>query len=172
MKMKWAQFPMLTVAGLALAGASNPSGAGEQAQAQMMNAEGGSVGVVMLGETPHGTLLHARLENLPEGAHAFHVHAVGKCEAPFKSAGGHFNPDGKMHGIHSEGGMHVGDMPNIHVPASGNLEIEILNTRLRLDASLFDDDGAAIVIHEGPDDYVSDPAGAAGARIACGVIGK
>ena len=172
MKMKVARFTMTMVAGLALAGASLASGAGEQAKAQMMNAEGGSVGVVMLSATPHGTLLHAKLQNLPEGAHAFHVHAVGKCEAPFKSARGHFNPDGKMHGIESEGGMHVGDMPNIHVPASGSLEIEILNIQLRLDASLFDEDGAAIVIHEGPDDYQSDPAGAAGPRIACGVVGK
>ena len=68
--------------------------------------------------------------------------------------------------------MHAGDMPNIHVPASGALEIEVLNTLLRLDDALFDEDGAAIVIHEGPDDYVTDPAGAAGPRIACGVIGK
>ena len=172
MKMKLAHLTKIAVAGLALTAISHTSEAGDQAQAQMMNAEGGSVGVVMLSETPHGTLLHAQLQNLPEGAHAFHVHAVGECEAPFKSAGGHFNPEGKMHGIQSEGGMHVGDMPNIHVPASGNLEIEILNSRLSLDASLFDEDGAAIVIHEGPDDYHSDPAGAAGARIACGVIGK
>lgn len=172
MKQKLTRFTMIATAGLVLAGAPHASGASEPAQAQLMNADGGSVGIVTLSETPHGTLLHARLENLPEGAHAFHVHAVGKCEAPFKSAGGHFNPDGKMHGIQSEGGMHAGDMPNIHVPASGSLEIEILNTRLRLDGSLFDDDGAAIVIHEGADDYHSDPAGAAGARIACGVIGK
>ena len=169
MKRKSGPLTMM-LAGLALVAAAPGVGAGEPAQAQMMNAEGGSVGVVTLNETPHGTLLHARLQNLPEGAHAFHVHAVGKCEAPFKSAGGHFNPGDKMHGLHSEEGMHAGDMPNIHVPASGSLEIEILNTQLRLDASLFDDDGAAIVIHEGPDDYVSDPAGAAGSRIACGVI--
>ena len=68
--------------------------------------------------------------------------------------------------------MHVGDMPNIHVPESGALEIEVLNAHLMLDAVLFDDDGAAIVIHEGPDDYITDPAGAAGPRIACGVIMK
>ncbi len=161
------------LAGAALASLTfQTAGAADQARAAMANAKGESVGEVVLSQTPHGTLLHARLTGLPAGAHAFHVHAVGKCEAPFKSAGGHFNPDGAKHGIHAEGGMHVGDMPNIHVPESGALEIEVLNARLMLDASLFDADGAAIVIHAGPDDYKSDPAGAAGPRIACGVIAK
>ncbi len=161
------------LAGAALAVAViQTAGAAEQARAAMANAQGGSVGEVVLSQTPHGTLLHAKLTGMPPGAHAFHVHAVGKCEPPFKSAGGHYNPGGQKHGIHAEGGMHVGDMPNIHVPESGALEIEVLNARLMLDAALFDDDGAAIVIHEGPDDYMSDPAGAAGSRIACGVIMK
>ena len=160
----------ILVAGIALVAASQTAGAGEQAQAAMMNANGESVGAVTLSATPQGTLLHATLENLPAGAHAFHVHAVGVCEPPFKSAGGHFNPEGKKHGINNPEGMHAGDMPNIHVPASGALEIEVLNTLLSLDDTLFDEDGAAIVIHEGPDDYVTDPAGAAGPRIACGVI--
>lgn len=160
----------ILVAGLALVAASQTASAAEQARAAMMNANGESVGAVTLTATPHGTLLHATFENLPAGPHAFHVHAVGTCEPPFKSAGGHFNPTGTKHGITSAEGMHVGDMPNIHVPDSGALEIEVLNTQLRLDGALFDEDGAALVIHDGPDDYVSDPAGAAGPRIACGVI--
>ena len=160
----------ILAAGFALVAATHAASAAEQASAAMMNANGESVGAVTLRETPQGTLLHAKLENLPAGAHAFHVHAVGVCEPPFKSAGGHFNPGGAKHGIDSAEGMHAGDMPNIHVPESGALEIEVLNTQLHLDASLFDEDGAAIVIHEGPDDYASDPAGAAGPRIACGVI--
>ena len=158
-------------AGIALAGAAIQSaGAAGQARADLMDPQGMSVGEIALSQTPQGTLLHAKLRNLPPGAHAFHVHAVGKCEPPFKSAGGHFNPEGKKHGILAAEGMHVGDMPNIHVPTSGELEIEILNARLKLDAGLFDSDGAAIVIHAGPDDYMTDPAGAAGPRIACGVI--
>ena len=160
----------ILVAGLALVAASHAASAAEQASAAMMNANGESVGSVTLRATPQGTLLHATLENLPAGAHAFHVHAVGVCESPFKSAGGHFNPEGKKHGINNPEGMHAGDMPNIHVPDSGALEIEVLNALLRLDDALFDEDGAAIVIHDGPDDYVSDPAGNAGPRIACGVI--
>ena len=160
----------ILLAGLALVAATHAASAAEQASAQMMSANGESVGSVTFRATPHGTLLHATLENLPAGAHAFHVHAVGVCEPPFKSAGSHFNPTGAKHGIESAEGVHAGDMPNIHVPESGALEIEVLNTLLHLDASLFDEDGAAIVIHDGPDDYVSDPAGAAGPRIACGVI--
>ncbi len=162
----------ILLTGLALVAATHAASAAEQASAEMMNANGESVGAVTLRETPQGTLLHADLENLPAGAHAFHVHAVGVCEPPFKSAGGHFNPTGAKHGIESAEGVHAGDMPNIHVPESGALEIEVLNTQLRLDAALFDEDGAAIVIHDGPDDYVTDPAGAAGPRIACGVISQ
>jgi len=163
----------IAAAGVVLAAlAVQPAAATDRARAAMKNAKGESVGEVVLRRTQHGTLLHARLSNLPTGTHAFHVHAIGKCTPPFKSAGGHFNPDGKKHGFDSSEGMHAGDMPNIHVPASGSLEIEILNTFLELGPALFDGDGAAIVIHAGPDDYRSDPAGAAGARIACGVIGK
>jgi len=161
--------PALLIAA-ALVAAAGTANATEQASAAMMNANGESVGSVTMRATPQGTLLHAKLENLPAGAHAFHVHAVGVCEPPFTSSGGHFNPGGAKHGFDSAEGMHAGDMPNIHVPASGVLEIEVLNTLLKLDATLFDADGVAIVIHDGPDDYVSDPAGAAGPRIACGVI--
>ena len=146
--------------------------AADQVPVTMLNASGDVVGKVMLHETTHGTLLHARFTNLPPGPHAFHVHDVGICEPPFTSAGGHFNPTNVKHGIMNSEGVHAGDMPNIHVPANGALEIEVLNTMLRLDDSLFDADGAAIVIHEGPDDYVTDPAGAAGPRIACGVISR
>lgn len=140
------------------------------AVAWMHDQQGNSVGSVRLRQTPHGTLLHARLAFMPPGTHAYHVHGVGQCTPPFKSAGGHYNPDSSGHGILDDDGMHIGDMPNIHVPAAGVLEIEILNSRLQLDERLFDADGAALVIHEGPDDYRSDPAGAAGPRIACGVI--
>ena len=142
----------------------------QTASASLMNADGQSVGQVGLTQTPHGVLLSASLWNLPSGTHAFHVHAVGKCETPFKSAGGHFNPKRKKHGISRKGGMHVGDMPNVHVDANGTLTIEGLNKKLALDDALFDADGAAIVMHAGADDYKSDPAGAAGPRIACGVI--
>lgn len=145
--------------------------AAQTAEAALTSPEGESLGTVTLRPTPYGTLLHAKLTGLPPGVHAFHVHETGTCEPPdFKSAGGHFNPAETGHGFLDDDGVHVGDMPNIHVPDSGALEIEVFNAALVLDDALFDDDGAAIVIHEGADDYETNPAGAAGARIACGVI--
>lgn len=159
-----------TLASLALVAVMAAASAAAAAEATMKDAKGKDVGTVTLSDTPHGTLLHAQLKGLPAGAHAFHVHAVGKCEPPFKSAGGHYNPDGKKHGHLAGDGMHAGDMPNLHVPSAGAIEIEVLNTRVKLDDALFDADGAAVVIHAGADDYKSDPAGEAGDRIACGVI--
>ncbi|MCB9929798.1 MAG: superoxide dismutase family protein [Alphaproteobacteria bacterium] len=157
------------LAAAALAGFVSSASA---ATAMLKDPKGNAVGTVELTQLPHGVLLHAQLMNLPEGTHAFHVHGVGKCEPPFKSAGGHYNPTGAKHGLASDMGAHAGDMPNIHVPASGKLDVEVFNSQLALDDKLFDADGAAIVIHQGADDYTSDPAGAAGPRIACGVITK
>ncbi len=138
--------------------------------AELHDADHRIVGEVLLHDTPHGTLIRARLLDLPPGTHAFHIHAVGQCEPPFTSAGGHYNPDGKAHGIMSPEGLHAGDMPNIHVPASGQLDIEVLNPRVRVAELLEQEEGTALVIHEGADDYATDPAGGAGPRIACGVI--
>ena len=162
-------------AGLALSGGTNKANAMmEGAKADLINPDGKGVGSVTLEQTPNGVLLTAKLENLPAGEHAFHVHAVGKCEPPFKSAEGHYNPDGKMHGILTDGGLHAGDMPNVYVPASGALTIEVLNPNITLAKgrpnSVFDADGSAIVMHMKGDDYKSQPSGAAGGRIACGVI--
>ncbi len=140
------------------------------ALARMHDADGNSVGTVELRPSPFGTMLHLRLAFLPPGVHAFHVHETGECVPPFKSAGGHYNPDGSDHGLMDDDGRHAGDMPNIHVPSTGMINVEVFNDELRLDDRLFDGDGAAIVIHEGPDDYATNPAGAAGPRIACGVI--
>lgn len=140
------------------------------ATAELHDKNGEPVGTVTLEDTPHGVLMHAKLTNLPAGTHGFHIHAVGKCEPPFDSAGGHFNPLEAEHGFRSTRGPHPGDLPNIHVPESGVLEIEIMASEVRFDDDLFDDDGSAIVIHAGPDDYETDPAGDAGPRIACSVI--
>jgi Cu-Zn family superoxide dismutase len=145
------------------------------ATAELKNAAGAVVGQATLTETPHGVLIRTTLTNIPAGVHAFHIHAVGVCEPPFTSAGGHFNPAGKQHGLRNAMGMHAGDMPNIEVPASKQLTFEKLATGVTLGAganSLFDADGSALMIHDHADDYSSDPAGDAGPRIACGVIVK
>jgi Cu-Zn family superoxide dismutase len=154
--------------------ASAPQALAQSASAPLKDTHGKEVGSVNLTQTPHGVLINVAVKGLPPGEHAFHVHAIGKCEPPFTSAGGHFDPGGKKHGILAAGGHHAGDMPNLHVPQDGNLTVEILNTDITLDKdkpnSVFDADGSAVVIHAKGDDYKSDPAGDAGGRIACGVI--
>lgn len=142
-------------------------------QSQMHDRDGNTVGAVILSETPSGVLLHARLAGLPPGVHAFHIHETGVCEPPFDSAGGHLTAENaNAHGYLVADGPHLGDMPNIHIPASGQLEIEVMTGLSAMSSEVFDSDGAALVIHEGADDYRSQPSGAAGPRIACGVIEK
>ena len=163
---------LLALLGVALV-ASLPAHA-QTAKAALKDQIGKDVGTVQFVETPHGVLLRLALKGAVPGEHAFHIHAVGKCEAPFTSAGGHFNPAGKKHGLAVAEGAHAGDMPNLHIPPTGELMVEVLNGMVTLAKgkpnSVFDADGSAIIIHAGVDDYKSDPTGNAGDRIACGVI--
>jgi len=146
----------------------------QTAKASLKDATGKDVGTVQLVQTPHGVLLRMSLKGVASGEHAFHIHAVGKCEAPFTSAGGHFNPASRKHGMEAADGAHAGDMPNLFIPANGELRIDVANHMITLAKgqpnSVFDADGSAIIIHAGPDDYKTDPAGNAGDRIVCGVI--
>lgn len=154
--------------------------AAETASAEIKNAKGEKVGDAVLEETPHGVLVTVELSNLPPGAHAFHIHEHGKCDpaagpkGPFTSAGGHLNPEGKKHGIKSHEGKHEGDLPNVSVGPDGKGKAQFLAeaATLKKDAknSLLDADGTSLVLHAKEDDHMSDPAGAAGDRIACGVI--
>jgi Cu-Zn family superoxide dismutase len=146
----------------------------QTAKATLKNADGASVGSADLIQVSDGVLLKLALKGIPAGTHAVHVHAVGKCEPPFTTAGGHFNPDNKKHGMMATDGHHAGDMPNLVVPASGELGVEVVNTAITLDKgkpnSVFKPEGTALIIHAAPDDYKTDPTGDAGGRIACGVI--
>ncbi len=150
--------------------------AADAASAKMIGADGKPLGTLSLAQTAGGVLIRGELKGLPSGTHAFHIHAVGKCEPPFASAGGHFNPTHRPHGFETPAGGHAGDMPNLHVPASGDVTVETINDRVTLangkPNSLFGGAGTAFVIHAGSDDYKSDPAGNAGSRIACGVIAE
>lgn len=145
------------------------------AAAVLKDAAGAEVGTATFTETPVGVLIAAELKGLPPGVHGFHLHETGKCEPPFETAGDHFNPTSAEHG-YVEGGPHAGDMPNVHVPESGALTIEVLNTEISLEEdsleSLFDDDGSAILVHAHADDYRTQPSGEAGDRIACGIVEK
>lgn len=146
------------------------------ANAVLIDPDGKEIGNVAISELAQGLRIFAQAEGLPPGVHAFHIHETGACEQPdFQSAGGHYNPTGMQHGWDNPEGPHAGDFPNVHVHEDGKLAVEYFTASLTLgegDTTLFDDDGSAVVVHEGADDYQSDPAGHAGARIACGVISQ
>ena len=146
----------------------------KMAAAELIDIQGKTVGYATLVEGPDGVEIAVQVHDMPQGLHGFHIHAVGKCETPdFKSAGGHFNPFGKKHGLKNPEGSHAGDMPNLLVGPDGTASEVVLAPQESLGPgknSLFGPDGTALVIHAGTDDQMTDPAGDAGARIACGVI--
>jgi Cu-Zn family superoxide dismutase len=147
------------------------------AKADIMDPTGKKIGTATLMETRSGVRIALEASGLTPGVHAFHVHEKGSCQGPdFKSAGGHFNPEHKAHGMQNPKGHHVGDLSNITVGQDGTVKTEILARDLTLRPkdphSAFRSGGTSLVIHEKADDEKSDPAGNAGNRIACGVIEK
>lgn len=147
------------------------------ATAQLTNAAGQVVANATFRQLSDGVVIDVVAANLTPGSHGIHIHTVGTCEpsgaTAFASAGGHFNPAARQHGLHNANGPHAGDLPNIDIDAQGKGTLHFVNNRVTLTAgpqSLLDTDGSALVIHAGVDDQTSDPAGNSGARIACGVI--
>lgn len=142
------------------------------ATATLHDLAGRNVGSVTLTDTYAGVLITGDVNGIGLGGHAIHIHAVGKCEPPFTTAGAHFNPTNHQHGFKNPQGPHLGDLPNLDTPAAGRLRFDILAPGVTLTGAnaLLDADGASIVIHSSHDDYASDPAGNSGSRIACGVI--
>jgi Cu-Zn family superoxide dismutase len=144
----------------------------------LASASGDVLGTVRLLQEAGGTRVVATIKGLPAGEYAIHLHAVGSCVGPdFASAGGHFNPERRQHGLANPAGSHQGDLPNIVVAAGadgftqGSIDTVRPDLRLRDGAfPLFDADGATVIVHAGPDDMKTDPAGNAGPRLLCGVV--
>ena len=146
----------------------------QSARAQLRDARANVVGTATLSELPGGVRVTLRVNGLKPGDHGFHIHAVGRCEPPdFTSAGAHFNPYGKHHGLANPDGPHAGDFPNLDVGADGTGSLDTTDSLVTLKEgpnSLFPPGGTPLIIHVDPDDEKTDPAGNSGARVACGVI--
>jgi len=150
---------------------------GGSAKADIQNNRGEKVGTAMLSPAENGVRISLDVSKLSPGMHGIHIHNVGKCDPPdFSTAGPHFNPTPKKHGLQNPEGPHAGDMKNLTVGSDGTAHIEFVDTLVSLadgvPNSLFHPNGTALVIHVDPDDEMTDPSGKSGARIACGVISK
>jgi Cu-Zn family superoxide dismutase len=161
------------VAGCAT-GARAASEASPMAWAELRNASGASVGSALLRQENGRVRIVVQASGLAPGRHGIHVHSVGQCEAPaFQSAGAHFNPHSKKHGLESPDGPHGGDLPDLEADANGRVEYVAITDRVTLSSgptSIFDADGSALVIHQQPDDQRTDPSGNSGDRILCGQL--
>ncbi|MBP1155532.1 MULTISPECIES: superoxide dismutase family protein [unclassified Paenibacillus] len=147
----------------------------ESVLVELLGTQGQRIGQAKLTQVDEGVRIEVESSNLTPGPHGFHVHENGKCEQPdYQSAGGHFNPLGQKHGVGHPQGSHAGDLPNLEVDQEGKVKLDYVAKQLTLESnqpnSLLKDGGTSLVIHEKADDNVTEPAGNAGARIACGVI--
>ncbi|MEI9931566.1 MAG: superoxide dismutase family protein [Rhizomicrobium sp.] len=145
------------------------------AVAHMKTLDGGDAGTVDFAQTNHGVMLTFDLHGLPPGTHGIHIHTSGNCDAKtkFTSAGPHFMTEQKNHGFLVKGGPHPGDLPNQYAAADGTLHASTISNMFALGngkKSIFDHDGASIIVTSKGDDYTSQPQGNSGDRIACGVI--
>jgi Cu-Zn family superoxide dismutase len=139
---------------------------------------GASRGAGVLWQDPDGRVhLELRLVGLPPGSHGIHFHTVGRCEGTgptaFSTAGAHFNPRGRRHGLSSVDGPHAGDLPNVTVQSNGSAQYNQTTDRISLTTgatNILDANGTALIVHVAPDDQITDPSGNSGVRIACGVV--
>ncbi|MEH6701951.1 superoxide dismutase family protein [Parasphingorhabdus sp.] len=164
----------LLAAGCAQEGESPGEVSGNVARAGLVGADQTQYGEVIVAQGDNGLLVNISAKGMSPGPHGVHIHETGKCEGPdFKSAGGHWNPAGKAHGLDNPQGAHAGDFFNLDIGADGTGALEAMVPGATLkdgDKALLDADGAAFVVHEGADDLKTDPSGDSGGRIACGVF--
>lgn len=177
--MTWSMRSAALVGALALAGCA---GMGKSpttklptpdAYANLVDARGADRGRVDIFKDGSGLRLELVARGFGAGTYGMHVHATGLCDAPkFTTAGPHWNPTGAQHGRENPMGAHHGDLPNLVIEPEtiGRATLQLVGTRLMGEGGVLDTDGAAFVIHAGPDDMKTDPSGNSGDRVACGVI--
>lgn len=146
------------------------------ANAKLLNRRGAIIGQAWFvqGDAEHGVVIQVQAWDLPPGPHGCHIYALGTCDTPdFETAGSHFNPFDKKHGLKNPEGPHAGDLPNLVVGTDGKVDVTLSSRLVTLNPganSLLGPLGTSIVIHADPDDEKTDPGGNSGPRIACGVI--
>ncbi|MBM3927251.1 MAG: superoxide dismutase family protein [Sphingomonadales bacterium] len=153
-----------------MGGASTDAGSAGSATAMLRKADGTQVGRAVATEVNGGIRISLDVMGMPAGPHGAHVHTTGRCDGPdFTTAGGHWNPTNMQHGTMNPAGPHAGDFPNVQIGANGRGQLQMMLPAGTM-AGMLDGDGAAFVVHAGPDDYRTDPAGNSGGRVACGVF--
>jgi len=165
--MRKSFIPLLAAVVLSACVTDEPRGG---APMTLINASGQAIGTARAWQTAGGVSFRIDARGLPHGVHGIHVHPIGRCDPPdFSTAGTHWNPSGREHGMNNPKGPHDGDMPNVTVAANGILQETVVLPKASM-AQLLDADGSSIMIHANADDYVSQPAGNSGAKIACAII--
>ena len=143
---------------------------------KLTGSQGQPAGTVTFRQVKQGVKMTVKLENVPFGEHAVHIHQNAVCDAPdFHAAGGHFNPMGKHHGFQNPEGHHAGDLPgNVSVGENHRGEASFVLKDVSMDPnlpdSIFANGGTSVVVHEHADDQKTDPSGNSGNRMACGVV--
>ncbi|WP_271078929.1 superoxide dismutase family protein [Aurantiacibacter sp. MUD61] len=171
--LKQIAVPALALFSLSGCATAYEAAATQIAEANIMDRTGQQVGTARMYSLGEEVTINVSFTGLTAGLHAVHLHTTGNCSAnDFTSAGGHLNPGGQQHGTLNPRGAHLGDLPNVTIASdgSGTTSTILRGDRSTVEAALFDSDGTALVVHEGPDDYRTDPAGAAGSRVACGLV--
>lgn len=176
MKIRHAVLISVAVVAFPLASMAE-EGVSPAASVEFVDNDGEVVGQGSVEQGTAGVLINFSIDGLDEGWKAIHIHSAGTCDDPeegFQASGGHLNPDDAKHGYLNPEGPDAGDLPNFYVHSDGTAMVEMFNERASLDGSvggnMLDDDGSALVIHEAPDDHMTQPIGGAGARVACGVV--
>jgi superoxide dismutase, Cu-Zn family len=152
-------------------------GTTHNATAVMKDVKGNTVGLAAFTEDSSGLVhINVNASGLTPGLHGIHIHDKGNCTEPsFTSAGGHYNPLGKEHGLKNPNGPHAGDLPNLEVGEDGKGYMNVTTGLVTLSdgpTTLFTANGTSLVIHDGSDDQMTNPSGNSGSRIICGIIEK